>query len=122
MRLMQSNNRAAEDSRHYTIRGGLNFSTLNESVTKVRRSVQLSVFRCQFSVLNDSHFSSKLFFQLRERNLDHRRPAVRTAVGQIASEQVLDQFFDLEKTQWIVRFDGMTANGFGDHLFTEAHG
>ena len=60
--------------------------------------------------------------ELGEGELDHRRAAVGTAIGQIAREQVPDQFFDLEKTQWIVRFDGVTANGFGDHLFTEAHG
>ena len=74
---------AGEDTRHYTIRSSLNFSTtqhLNESVTKVSAfQYQLSVFSFQFSALDfpvNSFFLVSIFrvsvfrFQLSARPVD----------------------------------------------------
>jgi hypothetical protein len=47
---------------------------------------------------------------------------VRAAVGQIALEQILDKFFDLEIPQRIIRLHGVATNRLGDHFFAQSHG
>src|SRR5436305_3424420 len=64
-------------------------------------------------------FAAEFFFELGVGNLDHGRPAVRTAVGQIAREQILDQLFDFEIAQRVVRLDRVATNGFRDHFLTQ---
>jgi hypothetical protein len=47
---------------------------------------------------------------------------VRAGVGHVAAAQGIDKAFEFGAAQRIVGFDGVTANGFGDHVFAEAPG
>ena len=84
---------------------------------KLRRSK-----RSSRSIGNDCrqlHLAPELFLQLGARDLDHRRPAVRATIGQLALQQIADQLLHFEITQRIIRFDRVPANRFRDHVFAQ---
>jgi len=55
-------------------------------------------------------------------DLDQSRSSVRAAVGHVADEEVFEEFLQLFLMQRVVCFDGVAADGGGDHVFAEAQG
>ena len=89
----------------------------------IRREVNEQIcFPHQRPVGTSSDFPAEFLLQFGERNLNHGRPPVRAAVGQIALEQILDKFFDFEIPQRIIGLHSVATNRLGDHLFAQSHG
>src|SRR5205823_13226383 len=65
-------------------------------VERPASKVQLPTSNLRPRLSSDRTSPAEFFLQLRQRNLNHRRPSVRATIRQIAAEQVLDEFFHFE--------------------------
>lgn len=72
------------------------------------------------SFARDSRLSAELFFELQIADLNHRRSSMRAAVGEIAGQQVFNQFEQFRFPQGIVRLHCMAAHGFGNHVLAKS--
>jgi hypothetical protein len=64
-------------------------------------------------------YPPKLFLQLTKIHLNNRGPAVRTGVRHGTMTQVFNQVLQFPASKRVVRFDRMTANGFGNGMFAQ---
>src|SRR5207245_11693696 len=95
------------------------FSFIRGKVERPASNLQLPTSKLRPRLSLDRTSPAEFLLQLRQRNLNHRRPSVRTAIRQIAAKQILDKFFNFEIAQRIIGFDGMPAQRLCDRLFTQ---
>ena len=66
-----------------------------------------------------SDLAPEFFLQFRVADLDHRRAAVRAAVGQFAPEEILHEAQAFRFAEDVVRLHRVAADGLGDHVLAE---
>lgn len=64
--------------------------------------------------------AAEAFFELFETKFDERGSTVGACVGHGAVAEILDEPFEFGAAEEVVGFDGVAADGFCDHRFTEA--
>src|SRR6266508_1605869 len=97
------------------------FSFIRGKVERPASNLQLPTSKLRPRLSLDRTSPAEFLLQLRQRNLNHRRPSVRTAIKQLAAKQILDEFFTFEIAQRILGFHGTTPNRFRPRLFAPTH-